>query len=100
MLTEPKFQGKMVVILAGYEANVEELLRVNPGLKSRFSEKLHLPDFTPEDACELMQLELGRGYELELSPQALEQLPMLMHQVSMQWGGCWGHAEVAKQVQT
>jgi hypothetical protein len=84
MLTEPKFQGKMVVILAGYEAQVEDLLRVNPGLKSRFSEKLHFPDFTPEDACKLLQLELGRQYELELSPEALEQLPTLMQQASLE----------------
>jgi hypothetical protein len=31
MLTEPKFMGKMVVILAGYERQIEELMAANPG---------------------------------------------------------------------
>jgi hypothetical protein len=31
ILTDPKFMGKMVVILAGYEQAMEELMTVNPG---------------------------------------------------------------------
>jgi hypothetical protein len=82
MLTEPKFQGKMVVVLAGYEAQIEELMVVNPGLKSRFSEKLHFPDFSVDDAGHLLLLELGKQYDLRLSPAAERELPQLMHQVS------------------
>lgn len=37
LLTETRFAGKMVVILAGYDAQVEGLMATNPGLKSRFS---------------------------------------------------------------
>lgn len=35
ILTDKKFMGKMVVVLAGYEQQIEELLATNPGLKSR-----------------------------------------------------------------
>jgi hypothetical protein len=31
LLTEPRFMGKMVVILAGYEHQIERLMAVNPG---------------------------------------------------------------------
>jgi hypothetical protein len=31
ILTEPKFMGKMVVILAGYEHQIGMLMTVNPG---------------------------------------------------------------------
>ena len=35
LLTEERFRGKMVVILAGYSGQMSELLdKVNPGLKS------------------------------------------------------------------
>ena len=82
LLTEPKFQGKMVVILAGYETQIDELLQVNPGLRSRFSEKLNFPDFTAADACGLLLLELGRQYELKLCQAAKREVLGMMEQVS------------------
>jgi hypothetical protein len=81
ILTDKQFKGKMVVVLAGYEAQIEELLAVNPGLKSRFSERLLFPDFTAEDAVQLLKQQLGSKYSLELSEEAAVQLPGLMQQV-------------------
>jgi len=81
MLTEPKFQGKMVVILAGYEAQMEQLLAVNPGLRSRFSEKMFFPDFSIEDACNLLVKAIDKEHSLRLDKEAQEQLPLLMAQL-------------------
>lgn len=82
ILTDQQFMGKMVVVLAGYEQQVEELLAVNPGLKSRFSERLVFPDFSVADAVQLLVLQLtGKQYGLELSPEAQQQLPGLMQEV-------------------
>jgi hypothetical protein len=39
-LTKPQFFGKLVVILAGYTDNINRLLKVNPGLCSRFLEEI------------------------------------------------------------
>jgi hypothetical protein len=80
MLTEPKFRGKMVVILAGYEADIEELMQVNPGLRSRFSQKLHFRNFNLEDACTIMHQHLAK-HELILSKEAEEALPILTKQL-------------------
>lgn len=84
----------MVVILAGYEAEVEALMTANPGLKSRFSEKLHFPDFTQEAATKLLLSKVSRDYGLEVEGKAMEQLPSLMEQVhktGQRGGGCsWG----------
>ncbi|KAG2495742.1 hypothetical protein HYH03_006339 [Edaphochlamys debaryana] len=74
LLTEPAFKDKMVVILAGYDNEIEELMAVNPGLKSRFSQVLHFPDFSAEDAAALLRQQLGRdGLELaaEVTQEAL-----------------------------
>jgi hypothetical protein len=83
ILTDKQFMGKMVVVLAGYEQQIEELLAVNPGLKSRFSERLVFPDFSVEDAVQLLVMQLtGKQYGLELSADAQQQLPGLMQKVS------------------
>ena len=47
-LTEPKYQGKVVVILAGYEREMKTLFSSNPGLRGRFQKQLALNDFAPE----------------------------------------------------
>lgn len=81
ILTDKQFKGKMVVVLAGYEAQVEELLAVNPGLKSRFSERLLFPDFTADDAIQLLKQQLVSEYSMELSDEADKKLPGLMQKV-------------------
>jgi hypothetical protein len=88
ILTDKQFMGKMVVVLAGYEAQIEELLSVNPGLKSRFSERLAFPDFSADDAVELLKQQLGSQYSLEMSAEAEEELPGLMQQVRTAGSGC------------
>lgn len=60
-------------------------MRVNPGLKSRFSETLHFPDFSPSDAAQLLRMQLQREYGLGLAPEAEEALEALMARVGHSW---------------
>lgn len=57
-LTKPRFAGKMVVILAGYEDSMNQLLAVNQGLSSRFSEEILFTNLEPENCWEFLQLSL------------------------------------------
>ncbi|KOS16916.1 NFX1-type zinc finger-containing protein 1 [Escovopsis weberi] len=74
-LTKPKYQGKLIVILAGYDKDINRLLSVNPGLSSRFPETLNFEPLSPENCFELLvsllqqrKRELSRkGTELDLS---------------------------------
>lgn len=43
----------IVVIIAGYPKEIEELLASNPGLKSRFSKTLHFQDYSKEDLIQI-----------------------------------------------
>lgn len=46
-------RGKFVVIAAGYQQEMENLFRVNPGFKSRFNRFINLEDYS---ASELLQI--------------------------------------------
>lgn len=59
-LTKPRFAGKIIVILAGYEENMNELLRVNKGLSSRFSEEVIFANMRPEDCWNFLQRNLTK----------------------------------------
>ena len=66
-LTEEEFKGKLLVILAGYDKDMEQMLSGNPGLQSRFSERVHFHDFDANATAELLQMELERkGILLEI----------------------------------
>jgi SpoVK/Ycf46/Vps4 family AAA+-type ATPase len=44
---------RLVVILAGYDADMDRFLRSNPGLASRFSERVAFPSYTPDQLLEI-----------------------------------------------
>lgn len=52
-VTKPKYQGRLIIILAGYVGDINKLLSVNPGLSSRFPETI---DFEPLSSSECFQL--------------------------------------------
>ncbi len=57
-MTKPKFAGKMVIILAGYDNDMNSLLRVNEGLSSRFAEEISFPSLSPAHCLELLRNKL------------------------------------------
>lgn len=59
-LTKPRFAGKIIVILAGYEENINELLRVNKGLSSRFSEEVVFANMGADDCWNFLQRNLTK----------------------------------------
>ena len=53
-LTNPKFQQKMIIILAGYSQEMDGLLGSNPGLRSRFNRTMTFPSLEPEQCVQLL----------------------------------------------
>ncbi|QUL99518.1 MAG: AAA family ATPase [Candidatus Fermentithermobacillus carboniphilus] len=59
----------MVFILAGYPAEIEQFLRTNPGLRSRFPIHLDFPDYSVEELVQIACLMLQKR-DYKLSPEA------------------------------
>lgn len=77
-LTDDKYKGNMVVVVAGYAHDIDELMESNPGLASRFPETLHFPNFGVEDCCRILESSLKRMFSTDLAPEAAGALQGLL----------------------
>ena len=74
-LTSEDFKDKVLVILAGYKKDMDAMMKVNSGLRSRFAEELHFEDMLP-DAVAAMAL--GKlGPKIPVSEGAVTAIPDL-----------------------
>ena len=71
-LTED-YRDDLIVILAGYPADMRKLLARNPGLKSRFPSEIVFSDFSADELMRITETFLGEEL-LKLSPDAREAL--------------------------
>lgn len=53
-LTKQQYKNKMIVVLAGYEGEINRLLAVNPGLSSRFPEEIFFQNLDPAMCVKLL----------------------------------------------
>lgn len=54
-------RGKFVVIAAGYQNEMQNFLRMNPGLDSRFEHKIHIDDYTPDELFAILCLQVKKS---------------------------------------
>ncbi|KRK45292.1 AAA family ATPase [Dellaglioa algida] len=54
------YRSDLIVIMAGYTKNMEKLLQSNPGLPSRFVNKISFPDYSAEDLLAITYVQLGQ----------------------------------------
>ena len=67
------YRDDLVVILAGYPADMLKLLSRNPGLKSRFATTIDFPDYSADELMHIAEVMLNAEM-LTLSPGAREAL--------------------------
>lgn len=63
----------LAVVVAGYPAEMQQLIDTNPGLDSRFARTLEFPDYTTDELIEIFELIAGRQ-EYHLDAAARDRL--------------------------
>lgn len=58
LLTQDRYRGKLIVVLAGYDKEINDLLALNPGLSSRFPEEIVFPSFSAEHCLQILRNQL------------------------------------------
>jgi len=66
-------RGAFVVICAGYTEEMEEFLKMNPGLKSRFDRKFFFDDYNETDLY-LIAFSMVKSLDFELNAEAAEHM--------------------------
>lgn len=60
------YREDLVVILAGYTKEMEEFLKTNSGLRSRFNHTIEFPDYSPEELLQIAEVTTRkRNYVIE-----------------------------------
>ncbi|KAK7426670.1 hypothetical protein QQZ08_006848 [Neonectria magnoliae] len=72
-VTKPKYHNKLIIILAGYEKDINSLLSINPGMTSRFPETVEFNPLGPKDSIELLTSQLKqRKKKVEAKKKAFD----------------------------
>ena len=61
LLTHPTYKAKLVVVLAGYEQDMNRLMSVNTGLASRFPHQVVFQNMRAEDCFKVIEKELKKS---------------------------------------
>lgn len=91
-LTDDKYKGNMVCVVAGYVHEIDELMEANPGLASRFPDTIHFPNFEVDDCCTMLEAGLKRNFSTELKPESKAALPRLLSPlIQVRYSGSAGY---------
>jgi type VII secretion ATPase EccA len=66
-------RDRLVVIIAGYDAEIDRFLAANEGLASRFTKRIRFPSYTPSELGDIGRL-TAKARDSELSPAAYDEL--------------------------
>ncbi|MGW2692791.1 right-handed parallel beta-helix repeat-containing protein [Streptomyces sp. NPDC001296] len=88
-------RDEVVVIVAGYSAQMDQFLASNPGMASRFARTVEFPNYSPEELVTIVRGLCAKHY-YELSESALEALDRYFEDVPK--SDTFGNGRVARQV--
>jgi Cdc6-like AAA superfamily ATPase len=90
-------RDRLSVIVAGYSKPMQEFLRTNPGLQSRFTRFLHFEDYSVQDLCRIFD-GLCHSSEYTLTPEACARAYLLFAVSHSQRDERFGNARFVRNV--
>jgi SpoVK/Ycf46/Vps4 family AAA+-type ATPase len=94
-----KHNENLVVILAGYPAEMDMLLESNPGLRSRYKKFFHFPDYTTEELLVIIKNYAGM-YHYKISEETLSFLAEELSETDIKGNGRFGTNLVDEAIQS
>ncbi|GAA4806765.1 right-handed parallel beta-helix repeat-containing protein [Streptomyces ziwulingensis] len=88
-------RDEIVVIVAGYSAQMDQFLASNPGMASRFSRTVEFPNYTVDELVTIVRGLCGKHY-YELTEDALEAVGRYFERIPK--GPTFGNGRVARQL--
>ncbi|KAL4079908.1 P-loop containing nucleoside triphosphate hydrolase protein [Scleroderma yunnanense] len=101
LMTQERFMNKLIIILAGYEHQMNALLSVNPGLSSRFAEEINFQNMTADQCLTLLDKDLRKSgiVVAELTDPDSSEYPEMKSIIeSMSGLSSWGNARDMKTI--
>jgi len=104
ILTQERFKAKLVVILAGYDQEINQLLSVNPGLSSRFPDEIVFENMSSAMCIKVLEKALAKGKitidGLEESSPLYTEFTILFDQLSdlPSWGNARDVITISKKM--
>ncbi len=78
-MTEPRYMGNLVIIIAGYKNAIDQLLLTNEGLRSRFDTEMVFNSFGVDDCLKLLAIYMKEpSVGLAFDASAQKKLPSLL----------------------
>lgn len=90
-------RDRLIVILAGYSAEMETFINSNPGLRSRFTRYIEFPDYSAEELCSIFY-RLADVNEFELTDDAKELVERQMERVASGWDRDFGNGRFVRNL--
>ncbi len=92
-------RGKFFVCVAGYPDNMEQFLKANPGLSSRFDKILRFEDYSPVQLVEIAD-RMFRDRKAQLSSPARQHLTAYLNFLHTYRDAYFGNARTVRQIVT
>ena len=90
-------RDRLVVIAAGYPDEMRRFIDSNPGLKSRFKNFIHFPDYSPDELFQIF-LKICHDGKYSLTPEAEEKLALKIEELSEERGKGFGNARAMRNL--
>ena len=84
-------RGKFVVIAAGYKDKMEEFMLMNAGLASRFTHKLHIDDYDPDELLAIYK-HMAQKEQYQFTPEAELKALDKIYKMVLAKTESWGNA--------
>ncbi|MCA9037637.1 MAG: hypothetical protein KDA91_21030, partial [Planctomycetaceae bacterium] len=90
-------RDQLVVVLAGYPARMQQLLKSNPGLSSRFQRTILFPDYSAEELLHIFH-QLCRQHHYVVTPDADKKLSNGFHAMCSTRDDQFGNARTVRNL--